>query len=390
MMRYLILLAGAALLSGCSSLNPLNWWGGDEEANPPAELVELGDGVTPRVLWSAQVGEGTDGRRLGLVAAVEDGVVFVADAEGLIQARDGETGAVIWTVETELPLSGGPGAGDGLVLLGTLDGEVVALEAETGAERWRSRVASEVLSVPAIGAGVVAVHSVDGSLTTLDSRTGVRMWVTRRDVPDLSLRGSSSALISGGAVICGFADGKLVAYDLFNGRPLWEAYAGVPTGRTVLERMIDVDADPLLIDGVIYTGTYQGDLIAVAEQNGAVLWRRSLPTQAGLTGDWRMIYVTDTGDHVWAVQQLNGAAFWRQRDLYNRRLTAPALLGGYILVGDFEGYVHLLDKEDGSLVGRIRIGEDPITAPLAVDGDIAYVFGDGGDVAALTFGSSGL
>jgi len=389
MKRYLILLVAASLLNGCSSLNPMNWWG-EEDANPPADLVEIPNGITPRALWSAQVGEGSDERRLGLVAAVDDGRVFIADAQGLIQARDADSGHVIWTQETDRPFSGGPGAGDGLALIGTLDGEVLALEADTGAERWRSRVASEVLSVPAVGAGVVAVHSVDGSLTALDARTGVRMWVTRREVPDLSLRGSSSALISGGAVICGFADGKLVAYDLFTGRPLWEAFAGVPSGRTVLERLIDVDADPVLIDGVIYIGTYQGDLVAVSERDGAVLWRRSLPTEAGLTGDWRMVYVTDTRDHVWAVQQLNGAALWRQRDLNNRRLTAPAVLGDYVVVGDFEGYVHLLSRDDGSLAGRVRVGDDPILARPVADGDKVYVLGTGGDVAALTLSSAGL
>jgi len=388
MKRYLILLVAATLLNGCSSLNPMNWWG-DEDANPPAALVEIPNGITPRVLWSAQVGEGSDKRRLGLVAAVDDGRAFIADAQGLIQARDADSGRVIWTQETDLPFSGGPGAGDGLALIGTLDGEVLALEADTGEQRWRSRVASEVLSVPAVGAGVVAVHSVDGSLTALDARTGVRMWVTRRDVPDLSLRGSSSALISGGSVICGFADGKLVAYDLFTGRPLWEAYAGVPSGRTVLERMIDVDADPVLIDGVIYIGTYQGDLVAVSEQDGAVLWRRSLPTEAGLTGDWRMVYVTDTSDHVWAVQQLNGAALWRQRDLQYRRLTAPAVLGDYVVVGDLEGYVHLLSRDDGSLAGRVRVGDDPIIARPVADGGKVYVLGTGGDVAALTLSSPG-
>ena len=191
-------------------------------------------------------------------------------------------------------------------------------------------------------------------------------------------------MISGTAVICGFADGKLMSLDLATGRVRWEASAGVAKGRSELERLIDVAADPVVLDGVIYVVTYQGDLVAVAEDSGIVLWRRPLSSYAGLAADWRQVYVSDSGDNVWAVQQQNGAALWRQRDLYNRRLSAPAVLGDYILVGDFQGYVHLLSRTDGGFEGRIRVGDGPISAAPVVVGDVAYVYGDDGKLAALS------
>ncbi len=389
MKRHLIILAATALLAGCSTLNPLNWFARGDDVAPPAELKPLANPVVPRVLWSAGIGDGTDKESLKLRPFVHRGKVYVADANGLVQARDALDGRVVWKVEEKLQFSGGPGGGEDLVLIGSRDGQILALDADSGAERWRSRVASEVLSVPTSAAGIAVVHSVDGTLTGLDARTGERVWSVRNEAPKLSLRASSSPVISGTFVICGFADGKLMSLDLATGRVRWEANAGIAKGRSELERLIDVAADPLVLDGVIYVVSFQGDLVAVAEDTGIVLWRRPLSSYAGLAADWRQVYVTDSGDNVWAVQQQNGAALWRQRDLYNRRLSAPGVLGDYILVGDFEGYVHLLSRTDGGFEGRIRVGDGPITAAPVVVGDVAYVYGDDGKLAALSVAAPG-
>ncbi|MGD2082455.1 MAG: outer membrane protein assembly factor BamB [Chromatiales bacterium] len=385
--RTLVFLAALAL-GGCGSLNPLDWATRGEDVVPPAELVEIPNAVPLSIIWSADVGSGTDERWLHLVPFVHRGRVYTADAEGHVEARDATNGALVWSVEAGEPVSGGPGGGEDLVVVGTADGEVLAADADTGAERWRARVTSEVLSSPTAALGVVLVHSQDGNLTALDARTGSRLWVTRREVPQLSLRGSSSPVVSGTTAICGFADGKVLGLDLTTGLVRWEANAGIPRGRSALERLADVDADPLVIDGVVYLATFQGDVVALSEQTGIVLWRRELSSHAGMAGDFSQLYVTGEDDHVWALQQRNGAALWRQRNLDHRRLTAPAVLGDYVLVGDFEGYVHLLSREDGSLVGRTRVGEGPITvAPVVADG-IVYVLGDEGDLAALRLPAS--
>jgi outer membrane protein assembly factor BamB len=389
MKKHLMILAAVALLSGCSSMNPLEWFARGEDVVPPAALKPLTGGVVPRTLWSASVGHGSDKERLRLAPFVLRGKVYAADADGLLQARDALTGKMVWEANKDLAFSGGPGGGEDLVLIGTRGGQVLAFDADNGTERWTGQVASEVLSAPKTAAGIAVVHSADGTLTGLDARTGERIWSMREEPPKLTLRASASPVISGGAVICGFADGKLVSVDLPTGRVRWEANAGIPKGRSELERLIDVAADPVVLDGVVYVVSFQGDAVAVAEDTGIALWRRPLSSYAGLTADWRQLYVTDTSDTVWAVQQSNGAALWRQRDFFNRRLTAPAVLGDYVIVGDFEGYVHLLSRSDGSEVGRTRVGGGPITAQPVVVGDVAYVYGDDGSLAALSVSAAG-
>jgi len=383
MLRQLILLSITLLLVGCSSFSsPVDWFS-DEDPNPPAELVELNETLGLQTLWTASVGEGTDDQRLKLVPSVYQGKVYVADAEGVVEALSADTGARLWQVETELPLSGGPGTGDGLVLVGSNDGDLIALDAASGVEKWRSRLSSEVLSVPQAGRGVVVVHTMDGSLFGLNSATGENIWRYDLSVPVLTLRGSNSPVINDGLVICGFANGKLAALDLATGSLQWEVTITVPSGRTELERMVDIDGDLAVQDGMIYVTTYQGALAAVTTTTGVVLWRRDMSSHAGASADPSQVYVSDTEDQVWAVDPHNGAALWKQKRLHARRLSAPVALGDYVLVGDFEGYVHWLSRNDGRMVARSRVGSEPInTVPVVVDG-VAYIYGDGGDLAAI-------
>jgi outer membrane protein assembly factor BamB len=309
----------------------------------------------------------------------------VANREGYVKALDGSSGRVIWSVEKEgLEISGGPGAGDGLVLVGTSNGEVLALSQDNGSEVWRSRVSSEVLSVPKVALGMVVVHTVDGKLYALNVSDGKMAWMYDRSIPVLTLHGNSSPVISGSKVICGFANGKLIAFDIESGQQHWEATIAVPTGRSELERIVDIDGDPVVQGGMVYVATYQGQLAAVDERSGEVAWRRKLSSYAGLGADYEYLYVSDEEDNVWAIDPNNSSSMWKQAKLNHRKLTAPAVLGKYIVVGDFEGYLHWLSPEDGKMLARSRVGSSSISTPPVIDGKVAYVLGDGGELAAIT------
>jgi outer membrane protein assembly factor BamB len=372
-----LLLAG--LLQGCGS-----WFGG-AVVEPPAELPEIAADarVEPRTLWSRDVGVGTDDRRLALRPWIEAERIYVADSAGEVTALQAADGKTLWEVDLDLPLAGGPGVGAGLVLVGTSDAELIALDQETGAEQWRTSVSSEVLSTPAAAVNTVVAHTVDGKLFGLDAATGTEVWRYEREVPVLTLRGSSSPVIDGTTVYCGLAGGKLLALDLASGAPVWETNVSVPSGRSELERMVDIDGDPLLYGSSIFVATYQGDVAAIGQASGTLLWRRQLSSYSGLAADWQNLYVSDAQGHVWALDGYTGAARWRQEALYNRQLSAPAVVGNFVVVGDFEGYLHWLAPDDGRVVGRSRIGRDPISAAPRVRDGVLYVLGDGGELAAV-------
>jgi len=363
--------------------DPTSWFDDDVKEVEPNELSDFDKTLEVKTLWDTDIGSGTDNLRLRLIPRVDGGRVYAADSEGQVQALDSLTGKRIWKTDLDLPLSGGPGSGEGLVLLGTSDGEVVALNADNGEQLWKAQVSSEVLSVPAAASGVVVVHSIDGKLVGLNAVDGKQLWLYSRKVPVLTLRGTSSPKINGGVVYTGFAGGKLVAIDLQKGFVQWEASITAPSGRSELERMVDIDGDPFISDGTVYVATYQGELAAVSEYSGTLLWRRKLSSYSGVDADWRNLYITDDMGNVWGINTENGAAMWKQDKLLNRRLSAPAVVDGYVVVGDFEGYLHWLSHDDGKMVARTRVGGQAITAAPVMSDGVVYVFGDGGALAAV-------
>ena len=363
-----------ALLSGCS------WFGDEDNSEPPAKLKKFDVQVRLDELWSRDTGVGADGQLVKLVPAVLGDRVYTVDRKGRATAYTLDDGKLVWRSKTGALVSAGPGVDEGLVLLGTSDAHVLALDAKTGKVLWTSQVSSEVLSVPQVYEGVIIVQTVDGNLTGLEADTGKRLWVHDRTVPVLSLRGTSTPLIKDGVVLSGFANGKMVALDAHSGRQLWEAVIAIPSGRSELQRMVDVDADPVVRDDVLYVVSFQGQLAAVSLQNGRLLWNRDMSAYAGMAVDFQQVYVTDELSNVWALDRRSGASLWKNSDLQRRALTGPVVVEGYVAVGDFEGYVHLLSLVDGAISGRQRVERAGILETPVALGDRLLVLGAGGEL----------
>ena len=368
-------------LSGCGAISDLA--GGDDNLSPPAELVEFVPTVNVEIVWSRQVGSGTDEQYLKLTPAVAGDRVYVANRDGSVQALDALTGARIWETEVTIPITGGPGTGEDLVLVGSSEGKVLALNALDGTLLWTASVSSEVLSAPNIGQGVVVARTIDGKVFGLDAGNGKRLWVYDRTVPILTLRGTSSPAIAQGIVVTGFDSGRLVALSIDIGQPLWETHVAQPTGRSELERLVDIDADPIIVGNTVYAVSFQGRIAAIDLQTGDILWRRDMSSYAGLGFGTQHLYVADDDSQIWALNPRDSAAIWQQAALSNRAVTAPIGFKDYVIVGDNEGYVHWMSNVDGKFVARQKIdGDGIITAPV-VSGDMVYIYGRGGDLAAM-------
>lgn len=356
--------------------------GGEDHALEPSELVDFEASVEVEKLWRCRIGSGVDDRFLKLRALPVGGLVIAAGHEGEVTACDALTGDRVWRAETDAPVSGGPGAGEGLVAVGTLDGEVIALDAGQGTQLWRARVSSEVLAPPLVAPGVVVVRTGDGKLFGLSSRNGSRIWVYDRTMPVLTLRGSGAPALFEDAVIAGFDGGRVVSISLSDGQLRWESAVAVPSGRSELERIVDIDADILVADDTVFVVTFQGQVTALDARLGAVLWRRELSSHAGMgLGRWS-VFVSDELSHVWAFDRSSGASLWRQQRMEGRGLGAPLGFDAYVVVADAEGYVHWLRREDGHFAARIRV-KDGVLAPPVAAGDTVYVLDRGGTLSAL-------
>jgi outer membrane protein assembly factor BamB len=392
-MRLITLLLLCLALAGCAAYDAVTegvsgisdyFLGGEDNSDPPALLVEYTPEIKIEELWKETVGDGADEQSLKLVPAIGFGKILAADREGLVEARDLSTGRLIWEAETEVYFSAGPGLGAGTVILGSRDAEVVALNSENGELLWKSQVSSEVLSVPVIAHGTVIVRTTDGAVIALNEKTGAKQWSYEHNAPALSVRGIGAPLIVEDNVIEGYDNGKLMALRLADGKYVWETSIAIPKGRSEVERLVDLDVDPIEVAGVIYIASYHGGAAAVSELDGDVLWRNeAISSYTGLSNDFRYLYLSDSTDDVWQLDQRSGASLWKQKELHQRKLTAPAVYGSYVVVGDFEGYVHWLSTTDGRQLGRIKVADSEIDAkPIVVDNTV-YVYAKDGTLAAL-------
>ncbi|MDH5407757.1 MAG: outer membrane protein assembly factor BamB [Gammaproteobacteria bacterium] len=340
------------VLAGCStSPSPIL---------PPEKLTELDNKLSIKLLWQRTVGNGASDNYLKLKPAISGKTGYAIDHQGYLLAWDLHSGKKLWSKKYNTPASSALSLTQDRLYFGTSLGEVITVNRKNGQLIWRAQVSSEVLSAPVIDGNAVVVRTVDGRIHSLSATNGQKLWVYDRSVPVLSLRGTSSPIVVDGLVISGADNGKLTALSLKTGAVLWETTIAVPSGRSEIERLIDIDAQPLIRDGVIYAVAFQGRLAAVRIDSGRILWVRDISSYNGMTMDTNRLYLSDSEGKVWALDRFNGATLWKQERLLRRAISRPVIQGSNILVGDFNGYLHWMSRTDGRLLARTRLGQDPL------------------------------
>ena len=361
LLLLLSLLLGLLGLSACSTLTELRQDFSDkvfgrEPPNPPAELVEIQPTHNARIDWSSNTGK-TD--KYDYTPALDSTAIYSANVKGEITKLDSANGRQLWQINIGEPISGGVGTGAGIVLVGSSKGHVFAYDV-SGKLVWKAKLSSEVLSVPRYFEGIVIVRSGDNRIYGLDATDGSRKWVYERINPALTLRSSVGVVVDSGAVYAGFAGGKMVAIRADNGKLIWEATVAQPRGVTEIERIADITSLPVVDGPLVYAVAYQGKVAAVDRATGRVVWNRDISSYSGLSAEDAKVFVSHTLGAVYSLDYSSGKTFWRQGALSNRRLTAPLPMGNVIAVGDLEGYLHFLTREEGKFAARIKLDSNPV------------------------------
>ena len=266
---------------------------------------------------------------------------------------------------------------------GTLDGHLVTLDQRNGEEIWRSPTSSESLSPPVHSGSHIILQTIDGRITGFNAKTGEQDWFHQTVVPPLTLRGTARPFLDEGFIFTGFANGKIAMIYPDSGAVRLELPVTLNEGKSELERIVDVDGRPIIVNGILVSASYQGNILALNLRDGKGIWQQELSTYKDLTANGNRIVAVDSEDIVKAFGTATGALIWEQEDLKKRELTAPASISNLIVVGDFEGYVHLLNAQNGNFEGREKISGDPITE-IVSKGNYLLIVDSSGRVQKFT------
>ena len=380
-MRIVLAAAASLLVAGCGTYNPLRWVGlVDPPSNDPTKLTEIKATVAPRAAWSTDVGK-SGGFRFRPV--VVGGRVYAASADGMVTLLDEGNGKVVSRFDAKKRLSGGVEVAENRIIVGTIKGEVIALDAN-GATAWTTSVAGEVIAPASVSRNIVVVRTADGRIFGLAAADGKRQWVYQRASPPLLLRSEAGVLTAARDVVAGYPNGKLIALDLEDGKLTWEATVSTPRGSTELERIADVAGLPMLDGPRVCAAAFQGKVACLEIQTRNVVWSRDVSSSATLVSDAKNVYLTDDSGNVHALDKGSGASVWKQAKLLYRRLTSPVIFDGRVVVGDLQGYIHVLSPDDGALIGRLATDGSAIQSLIpTLSGLLAQT--DKGSVVMIRF-----
>ena len=376
---YLIFL----VLTGCTGKLP-EWLKSDDLVVKPAELIPFEHQLEPKILWSSQVGQGNNRSYNIVQPLLTTTSVVTVDYRGNVYNTEKSSGKRLWKLALNIPVATSAGGNDKFLFIGSQEGELITLDTKTGRYLWRAQLSSEILTPPQVNEEIVIVRTSDGKISAFSVQTGNIIWQYERAIPLLSLRGDSTVSIEENMVIAGYANGRLVALSLPDGNVIWEKTISLPRGRTEIDRLADIDATPVIQNGLIYTVAYQGNLSVLELYTGRQVWSRELSSTVGLdVAEDGTVYITDDQSYVWAIQADTGNGLWRQTSLSRRKVTTPAIAGDYIIVADLDGYIHWLSKKDGRFIARQKIAEEAITSQAVIAQSQMFILSQDGQLTAI-------
>ena len=360
-----VVLTLAILLGGCDTVRRTydDWFGAPVRAVKPTELSTFKPLVNVRIAWQGVVGPA--GKTV-LFPDVTGNAVWTAAANGQLAGFNAANGASVGRFSTNQPITSGVGASAGAVAVGTARGELLLFD-WSGKLRWKVQVPGELLAPPLIDGNLVMVRVGDGAVHAYEVNGGKRRWIYQRSSPTLSVRSHGGMVAMRGSVYAGFPGGRLVALSELSGSVGWDSVVALPKGTTELERVADITSPPVVDEGRVCAAAFQGRVACFDTARGNSIWARDISSFSGLGADARNVYVTDDKSAVTALDKTTGGSLWKQDKLSGRGLTRPLALSRYVIVGDYQGFVHLLSRDDGSFAGRIATDGSAIAAaPVAL------------------------
>ncbi|HEX8477414.1 MAG TPA: outer membrane protein assembly factor BamB [Telluria sp.] len=356
-------------LTGCSTLSSLNPFASKSKTNQPAKLEELKGTMAVRTAWKLDIGKAQD---YVFSPALAGNTVVVASADGAIARVEAATGKVLWRIKADSKLTAGVGTDGSVIVVGGAKGMLLCFDMD-GKLLWKMQLSSEILSSPVVAQGMVVARTIDNRIVAYDVASAEKKWTVQRTAPPLTLRVAPGLVVAGKDVIVAQPAGKIASLILTNGAPRWEIEVGVARGATELERVTDIGGTPVIFENDVCAVSYQGRAGCFDVTTGSARWAKDLSSEVGVSVDQRFVFAADDKGALTAFNREGGASAWKNDKLSYRRLSTPVSYGRFVAVGDYQGYIHFLSREDGTFLARMATDGSAMTSiPLVAGSNLIF------------------
>jgi outer membrane protein assembly factor BamB len=367
--RKLVGVGMLALMTGCSTIQSLNPFASKAKGNVPAPLVDLKGSMAVRTAWKLEVGKSNG---YIFTPVLVDNTVIAVGADGTIVRADAASGRQVWRTKAGTDLTAGVGTDGSMIVLGGTKGMLLAFDMD-GKPLWKAQLSSEILTAPVISQGIVVARTIDSRIVGYDAKSGEKKWTVQRTSPPLTLRLAPGMVVHDKDVLIAQPGGKLTSLIVATGAPRWEIEVGVARGATELERVTDLGGTPTLFESDVCTVAYQGRVGCFDLATGTARWTRDLSSETGVAVDQRFVFVPDDKGSLYAYNRDGGTSAWKNDKLAYRNLSTPVSYGRAVAVGDYQGYVHFLSREDGAFLARAATDGSAIKSiPLVAGSNLIF------------------
>lgn len=350
-------------LAGCASK------GAKVEEAKPNPLPKLVQAKTLVPVFSTHVASASEADPLRLRLDVDNGVIFVINPNGEVEAYRGKQR--LWQKKvSKQGLSSGVEAADGLVVVGSSKGQLYALDQATGEEKWTAQLSGAILAPSLIHAGRVISIANDGTVYAHEAATGKQAWTYNLPNVQFSLRGQAAPVpLDARNVLIASANAYIYALDAVSGAPKMQRRVAVSDGRSDIQRLIDIDGDPAVAGQFVVTTSYQGQVTVLDLVSQQVVWSEDASSIQRPEVQGNGVFVAQTDGKITAYEITTGSKLWENDQLLNRQLSNPVMLGNDLVVGDMDGVLHLLNPATGEIVGRSKTSGEVRTLRV-IDGQL--------------------
>ena len=354
---------------------------GDKEEEKPKELTkEFSEKFSLDKNWSLNVFKSMPSGKVRISS--DDQNIYVFDSKGEIKSIS-KNGKKTWSNKLDTNISTGITLGFNKLLLSSSDGNVFCLEKSSGEILWQYSTEGEILAPPTTDGDIVAIQNIDGRVTAVDLDSGKFRWDYRSVIPNLTLRGTSEPSFYEGFLFVGFANGNLAKIEPRSGVTQWEIPITTSKETSEIGRIVDIDGNFVFSGGIAFVATFQGDIAALDTRSGRFIWKEKISTANDLLSSRGKVILIDEKDQVIAYSQNNGDLEWINKDFYLRELTSPKKMKSLIVYGDFQGYLHVLDTNQGEQVARQRISRSKIIS-VSVEEETVLALDSKGKLSLFT------